>query len=205
MDQQHDDQHTDATEHWEPDEMMISRPKWPKVIGIISIVLGALGLTCGGIGLALAPMSAKLMETTLEGDPLPYGMQVTGIDFLIGGIGLILSGVLLFAGITGVTRRPVTRPLHLTYAICAIPMNIWGILNQMAKQEQNVQWAKDFPNNPMAQSMDPTNNPGAQIGQMIGLGLFLILGLGIPMLYLIWFGLVKTKPEQITGGDEGVY
>ncbi len=201
-----DELETSATEQWEPDELMNPRPKWPKVIGIISIVLGSLGLTCGGLGLVMAPLSASMLKPVLEGDPVPYGMQLGAVDYVIGGIGLLLSILLLVAGIAGATRRPSTRSLHLAYALCAIPMNIWGMMNQMGKQALNEQWAQDYPNNPMAQGMDPSSNPGTQIGQMVGLVVFLLLGIGIPALYLIWFGLIKTKPEQVTGDDaEAVY
>ncbi len=200
-----DEHESNATEQWEPDELMNPRPKWPKVIGIISIVLGALGLTCGGIGLLMAPFSAKMMGPMLEGDPLPYGMQLGPVDYAIGGIGLLLSLLLLVAGIAGVTRRPSTRSLHLGYALCALPMNIWGMMNQMGKQALNVQWAQDYPNNPMAPGMDPTNNQAAQITQIATLALMIVLGIGIPALYLIWFGLIKTKPEQVTGDEEAVY
>jgi len=199
------EQESTASEQWEPDELMNPRPKWPKVIGVISIVLASLGLTCGGIAMVLAPMSGKFMNAALKGDPMPYGMKFTGVDIAIGGIGLLLSVVLLFAGISAVTRRPITRPLHLTYALCAIPLNIWGALNQMGKQALNEQWAQDYPNNPMAQGMNGGGASGAQIGQIIGLVLLIVLGIGIPLFYLIWFGLVKTKPEQITGDEEGVY
>jgi hypothetical protein len=198
-----DQEINEPTEHWEPVDLQ-ERPKWPKVIGIISIVFGALGLTCGGIGLVAAPLSAGLMENALEGDPLPYGMEFTGVDYAIGGVGLVMSVVLLIAGITAVTRRPLTRSLHLIYGACGIPLNVWSMLNQMGKQELNQQWAQEFPNNPMAANMSG-NGPGAMIGQVIALVLMLVLGFGVPIFYLIWFGLVKTKPEQITGGDEGVY
>jgi len=199
------EEQTQATEQWEPDELMNPRPKWPKVIGVISIVLGALGLTCGGLGMVMVPFSSKMLEPMLEGDPVPYGMQFTGLDIVVGLLGLLLSLLLLFAGITATTRRPITRPLHLTFAICSIPLNIWSALNQINKQALNEQWAQDFPNNPMAQGMSGSSNAGAQIGQVVGLVMLLIFGIGIPLFYLIWFGLLKTKPEQITGEEEGVY
>ena len=188
---------------WE-DVDQLERPKWPKVVGVISILLASLGLTCGGFGLIMAPLSGTLMKGALDGDPLPYGMHMTVLDYAISGLGLTMSVVLLFAGITAVTHRPLTRVLHLVYAGVVIPLGIWSYLNQMSKQELNMQWAQEYPNNPMAQGMSGSN-PGTVIGQVIGLTFFLILGIGIPLFYLIWFGLVKTRPEQITGSDEGVY
>ena len=200
-----DEEYTDATEQWEPDELMNPRPKWPEVIGIISIVLAGLGLTCGGIGIIWQGFVAPgFMEQALDGDPFPDAMRLNGVDYTIGGAGLVLSLVLLFAGIACVTHRPVARIMHLVYAGCSIPLNIGSYLNQMAKAESMQQWAQDYPNNPISQSMDPSN-PMAAIGQIVGLVLFMLLGLGIPLFYLIWFGLLKTKPEQMTGDEEGIY
>ena len=131
-------------------------------------------------------------------------MKLNAVDYAIGGSGFILALVLLFAGIACVTHRPSTRIMHLVYAGISIPLNIVSYLNQMAKQESLQQWAQDYPDNPIAQSMDPSN-AAAAIGQIVGLVFFMLLGIGIPLFYLIWFGLLKTKPIQITGDDEGIY
>ena len=195
---------TEATEQWEPDELMNPRPKWPKVIGVISILYGVFGLTCGGIGLATAPIITGLMKTPLEGDPIPYGMVMHAVDYIIGGLGIALAASLLMGGITAVTHRPVTRTLHLVYAIGVLPLSVWSYLNQVGKQELNLQWAEEFPNNTIAQGMNG-QNPGQAIGELVGLVLFILLGIGVPVFYLIWFGLIKTKPEQITGDEEGIY
>jgi len=200
-----DENETTATEHWETDELMNPRPKWPKVIGIISIAFAAFGLTCGGLAMVWAGLVAPgFMEQALEGDPYPDGMKLNAIDYAIGGSGFILALVLLFAGIACVTHRPSTRIMHLVYAGVSIPLNIVSYLNQMAKQESIQQWAQDYPNNPIAQSMDPSN-AGAAVGQIIGLVFFMLLGIGVPLFYLIWFGLLKTKPIHITGDDDGIY
>jgi len=192
-----------ATEQWEEAELLV-RPKWPKVIGIISIIWGALGLTCGGIGSAFAVVMPSLLESQLDGDPVPQGMLMHGPDYLLLAIGLSLTALLIFAGITAVSYRPLTRPLHLIYAGCSLPITVLNYLNQTAKQASIQDWAVEYPNNPIAQSMDPSN-PTASIGPIIGLVMLIVLGFGVPAFYLIWFGLIKTKPEQITGGDEGVY
>ena len=205
MDEQYTSEgETGATEQWEPDELMNPRPKWPKVIGVISILFGTLGLTCGGIGLAWAGIAPGFLEQALEGDPFPDGMKMHAVDYAIGGLGLLLALLLLVAGITCVTHRPITRVMHIAYGCCGFPLSIWSYLNQMAKQEALQQWAQDYPNNPIAQGMDPSN-PAAAVGQIIGLVVFVLLGLGIPAFYLVWFGLIKTRPEQITGDEEGIY
>lgn len=206
MEEQNLDQFESTQEpvsQWEEAELL-QRPKWPKVVGVVSILLASFGLTCGGFGLIMAPLSGSLMSGALNGDPLPYGMEIHALDYAIGGFSLLLSVLLLFAGIAAVTYRPLTRVLHLSYAGVIIPLGIWSYLNQLAKQELNMQWAQEFPNNQMAQSFNGSG-AGAAIGQIVGLVIFILLGVGLPLFYLIWFGLIKTKAEQITGGDEGVY
>ena len=37
-------------------------PKWPKVVGIISIIWALVGLTCGGRGMASSFLLAPMME-----------------------------------------------------------------------------------------------------------------------------------------------
>jgi hypothetical protein len=190
-------------DEWESIQV-IDRPKWPLVIGIISIIWGGLWLLCGGLGLAFLPFSANLMERALEGDPVPYGIVPTATDYTIAVLGVLGSLLLLFAGIMAVSRRPLTRPLHLVYGVITIPLSLWSYMNQMSKAALNAKWAEEFPNNPMAAGMGADSTQAAA-GQVVGLVMTILLGVCIPLFYLIWFGLIKTRPEQITGGDEGVY
>lgn len=201
-------EHVEHTESGSVDEwesiQVVDRPKWPVVIGIVSIIWGGLWLLCGGLGLAFLPLSAGFMEQALEGDPMPYGMVPVATDYVIAVLGLLGSLLLLFAGIMAVSRRPITRPLHLVYGVMTIPLSLWSYLHQMSKAALNAEWAKEFPNNPMAQGMSADSGQAAA-GQVIGLVMTILLGVCIPLFYLIWFGLIKTKAEQVTGGDEGVY
>ncbi len=198
-------QETNATEQWEPDELMNPRPKWPKVIGVISIIIASFGLVCGGVGLAIAPFAGTMVEGMLDGDPMPDGLKMHTLDYAIGGARLIFAAILLIAGITCVMHHPITRMLHLFYALCMIPLNIGNYLNGIAKMESLQVWAQQYPNNDYAKSLDPANNPMAGGQEMMMLLLLILFGIGIPAFYLIWFGLIKTKPEQIIGDEEGIY
>ena len=195
------EQDTAVVDEWESLEISV-RPRWPKVIGIISIVWGSLGLVCGGVGTAWAVVAPSFMEQALDGDPMPDGMKMHAADYGIMGLSLGLALLLLFAGIAAVSYRPVTRMMHLTYGLASFPVVIWSYLNNNAKQASLQEWAQQYPDNPVSQSMQ---GQGAAAGQLVGLVLLILLGFGVPLFYLIWFGLLKTKPEQITGGDEGVY
>ena len=199
------EQESTAVDQWEQIEIQ-DRPRWPKVIGVISIVWGSLGLVCGGLGLIATPFTPMMMDAALEdGQPTPYGMVPTATDYAIGGLGVGLAILLLFAGIACVSYRPVTRVMHLLYAAASIPVVVWGYMNQTHKADLNAQWAKEFPDSPLAPGFEQSATGAAATGQLIGLAVLIVLGMGVPLFYLIWFGLVKTKPEQITGGDEGVY
>lgn len=199
------EQESTAVDQWETLEIQ-NRPRWPKVVGIISIVWGSLGLVCGGLGLVATPFMPKILAASLEdGQPVPYGLVPTATDYAIGGLSLGLAVLLLFAGIACVSYRPVTRAMHLLYAGVSIPAVVWGYMNQMHKAELNAQWAREFPDSPMASGFDQSSAGAGMMGQVFGLALLIVLGMGFPLFYLIWFGLIKTKPEQVTGGDEGVY
>ena len=193
-----------SVDQWESIEV-VHRPRWPKVIGIFSIVWGSLGLCCLGLGTAWGVVAPGLVKGQLNGAPMPSGMQMQGTDWALMVISLGMAVLLIFAGITATSYRPNTRIMHLLYGLISIPLVVWSYIHNSAKQESLRAWAEQYPDNPIAQSMDPSQNPGAAVGQILGLVLMIVLGFGIPIFYLVWFGLIKTRPEQITGGDEGVY
>lgn len=195
-----DDQYSDDAPQ-DPD--FLPPPLWPKVLGIVSIVLGAFGLVCGGLGLLMAPVMGGIVGGQLNGAPLPDAWKVGPIDIAIGVVGLVLSIVLLFAGILLVGRSPKARMLHLLYAVPAIPVNIAGYINQMSKQDSLKQWAVDYPDNPIAQEI---NKQGASqmFGEICGLSIFMALGLLFPLFIFVWFAAIKVRPEQITGTQDGI-
>lgn len=183
-------------------------PKWPKALGIVSIAIAVFGLLCGGLGLAVAPVMGGMMESQLGGAPLPDAWKVGPVDLALGIAGLLLSVVLLFAGITLLARSPTGRLLHLVYAIPAIPLNIYAYINSLNKQASLEQWAVDHPDNPIAQginSQDPAQAAGQLFGEICGMTMFLGLGVLFPLFLFVWFVAIKVRPEQITGTQDGVY
>lgn len=191
-------------EHAHDTDLFVEPPLWPKVIGFVCIGMASLGLCCGGFGIALSPFLSGMMSSQMNGDPLPPTMRFDAIDYAITGVGLALSVVLLFGGIFLVGRRPIGRQLVLLYSVPAMGISIVQILRGFSKQAAAEQWARDFPDNPMAQAIS-SGDPTQQIGQWIGLAFGLMLGVGFPLFLFVWFAAVKTKPEQITGTEQGVY
>ena len=183
-------------------------PKWPKALGIVSIAIASFGLVCGGLGLAAAPLMGGFMEEQLKGAPLPDAYKMGPVDLTLGIAGLLLSVVLLFAGITLLARSPTGRLLHLVYAIPAIPLNIYAYIHSLNKQASLEQWAIDHPDNPIAQGInqqDPAQAAGQMFGEICGMTMFLGLGVLYPLFLFVWFVAIKVRPEQITGSQDGVY
>jgi hypothetical protein len=182
----------------------IAPPLWPKVIGFICIGFAGLGLCCGGVGVAVMPFMSGMMSSQMNGDPLPPTMRFGAIDYAVTAAGLALSVLLLFGGIFLVGRRPIGRLFVLVYSVPAMGVSIFQIVHGFSKQAATEQWAIDYPNNPMAQQIN-SGNPMQQIGPLIGMVFGLVLGVGFPLFLFVWFAAIKTKPEQITGTEEGVY
>ncbi|MFI4897722.1 MAG: hypothetical protein ACIARR_07840 [Phycisphaerales bacterium JB059] len=197
-------QDTPPTVHNDTDGFdLADPPKWPKVVGAISIVWALLGLTCGGIGLASPAFVAPLMESQLDGDPLPPTMVLTTTDYALAAFGLLLAVLLMIGGVTLLMRKPIARPLHILYGLGAIPSLVVSTLLNFSKQEAALQWAKDYPDNPMAQQMN-AGGPGQAIGVIITLVIILFF-MTYPLFCVIWFALVKNKREHLTGGVEEVF
>ncbi len=197
------DDHTPPTQ-FDADEFDLhTPPKWPKVVGIISIVWALLGLTCGGLGMASPILMGGLLSSQLDGAPLPPTMVLTPMDYVLGVFGLALAVLLFIGGIQTIIRRPIGRAMHLVYGLGAIPSIIYSTVSSFSKQEATKQWAQDYPDNPMAESIN-AGGPDQTIGMIIGLVIILFF-MTYPLFCVIWFGLIKTKHEQMTGGAEDMY
>lgn len=166
-------------------------PAWPKVVGIISIVLASLGLTCGtcGVGmLAFLPQILKMAEQQMGPAPTVMfpGPMLVGITAL----GVLWSVVLMVAGIMTVKRKPAGRIAHLLYAPVSVLLTIVSTAVNWQYQSGVSAWAAANPTDKWAQQHNST-------GSFVGMAIGVIIGLGWPIFLLIWFGVVKTRPEQM--------
>jgi hypothetical protein len=177
-------------------------PSWPKWIGGLAIAWGGIMLTCTGIGMVMLPMQAKFMGPMIEGAPMPDAFIVKPMDWAMMGVGLVMTFFLLFGGIFCVMRNPISRILILIWAIPSIPMSIYSFMVQMDKQASLQEWAKQYPDTQYAQMLNQSGAMGQQVGQIIGLVFTILLGVVVPAFFIIWFGFIKTKPEQMTGSEE---
>jgi len=178
-----------------PDEQ--PRPKWPKVIGIISISWGGLGLVCGGCGLLALAFMPTLMGGQFKPEDLPPSMKFNAMQWGIAGFGMIMTVVLVAAGITCVKRLPMARWLHLVCAIAGFPQVALSVYNQVQTNAVMEQWVRENPSSPFAKGFSPT-------GAMFGMIVTVVLGLAYPLFLLVWFGLIKRKPEDFGPPDEPI-
>lgn len=195
----HSEQLTEPIDTHEDDLDRRPPPSWPKWIGGLAIAFGALFFTCGGLGAAMAPFQAKMMEGLLDGAPMPDGMVFHTQDWVLLGVGIISSLMLLFGGIFCVMRVPLSRVLILIWGVVSIPLSLYQYTRQMDKQESIRQWAQQYPDTQYGQMLNAQGATGQQIGEIAALVLTVLFGILIPAFFLLWFGFIKTKPEQFLG------
>jgi len=177
-------------------------PGWPKVVGTISTVFAALGLVCGGlgaVGVFLQPTMMGSAAGQMEGGMPPQMTQVNHTLLVATIIGLAWAVFLLVGSIMCLLRKPVARPLLLAYAVGAIIITLWSVSVQMGIQDGIEQWVQDNPDADFSQNY---SSSGQATGQLVGLVVGLTISLSWPAFCLFWFGFIKTKPEDFTGGAD---
>lgn len=181
----------DAREGFEADGWR-EPPRWPKVVGIISIVWGAIGLVCNGIGLVGGLLTPTLMQSAasqMEGGVPPQYQQVNPLMVGVSVLGAIMAVVLIVAGILTVNRKPAGRMAHLVVALVSLLVLIAYIPVQWSMNEGIAQWVRENPDAQFSQ----TYSPGPAI---IGMAFGVVIGAAWPVFSLIWFGALKKRPEQ---------
>ncbi|GJQ30944.1 MAG: hypothetical protein HBSAPP03_28280 [Phycisphaerae bacterium] len=174
--------------------------KWPKTVGVISIVWAGLGLVCGGclpvVGIAAMSMIPPEMKAEF-----PPNMAGTPALWGLGVIGLLNALLLLIAGIITIRRNPIGGPVHLVYACLAVVLFAGSMFLQFQNQEALARWAAENPGTQFAKQM---NMPGQKIGTYVGMAFGAVLGLAYPVFLLVWFGAVKRGASAWPPRDEGV-
>lgn len=178
--QDHDAAAFEGDELYEP-------PRWPKVIGTISIVWGAMGLMCGGCMLGMGIMMPTMVKSVeAQQGPMPDVMKPTLLQLVVGGIGLIVPIILIVAGIMTVARKATGAMLHLVYAVAGLISTIAYTAISLPHQAQLAEWVQQNPTDPWAKQA----NPG--LGWAI-FSIITLISLAYPVFCLIWFGAVKRR------------
>lgn len=184
--------------------LLAEPPKWPKVIGIISIVLGALGFTCIGLQTASIFFQEQLMGLAAQGTNAPPPPTMEPTPALIGAsvLGILLNVLLIAAGIATLARSPKGRTLHLVYAVVSIISSFAGsYVGIQAQQAYNADmdaYAEQYPESIFAQQhvQSAEMRPIMQLG---GVAVSLVIALSWPLFCLIWFTLSKRGKSDMKG------
>ncbi len=170
-------------------------PRWPKAVGITSIIVGSFWLLCGGCGIAyfaMIPWFSKMAEQQIGG-PMPAVMYPPLVQYVLMAAGMLLDVLLIFAGVLTLSRNPAGRTLHLAYGVLGVittiaggAVGVWQTLRIDAYFKQN-------PGDPWASQ----NN---MMLSLIMVAVLTLIGVAWPLFCLVWFGAVKRTPESMTGG-----
>ena len=159
---------------------------WPKVIGILSIVWGGLGLTCLACGIGGILIGPAMMPPEMREGPLPPSMRIAPWQAGMFAFGFILAILLIVAGVQTMRRNMAGRSLHMLWAAVSILLTLTNIYFGWRQVIEVEQWMRDNPTSPFAK--------GPQLSRGSSMALvFALNGIGLiwPTFLLIWFGLLK--------------
>lgn len=163
-------------------------PSWPKVVGIISICWGALGLLCNGCGVA-SPVLMTMIPENPQAGPMPDIMKPGMGQLVLSGIGLAFAVLLIIAGIATLQRQYAGRMLHLVWGAISILLTFVGVFVALSLIAAQAAWKKANPDSPWAQQMNPFFG-------YIAVAFSVILGGAWPVFCLVWFGMIKKTAES---------
>lgn len=195
-----DETHLPPTEADFLDDDIRPKPAWPKVIGIISIIWGALGLVCNILGTGWMFIQPSFMQSAA--DQMQGGVPPQMLQLQVPLIGLMIFGVvwaivLIVAGAMTAGRKPAGRKAHLVWAIVAMITGVVGTYVNLQYQNGITDWIRDNPSSDFAQQ------PGAGGGgSMIGIVLGLVLAFAWPVFTTVWFLMVKRRDSDLAEGVE---
>lgn len=173
---------------------MIEPPRWPKVVGIISIVLGALYIGCIGCAVVGGVIGQSMMPPQMQQNPPPNGM--TPLAMLSMGLSSLGSVALIIAGGMTLGRRIVGRYIHLAYVAYTLLVFPMGILVQIQNRAAMQVWLQNNPEMAKLPGMSVSTGP---LGLIISISVSVIFGLTYPLFLAIWFGFVKRTQASMTG------
>lgn len=162
---------------------------WPKVIGIISMIWGGIGLSCVGCGGALTAFGSALLPPEMRDGPLPPTMGFNIVNVLNLSVGLIFSILLFSAGLTTLRRSMTGRTLHLFWSMGSIAWIPVGLYLAYYQTQAMKVFLRDNPDSPFAKGGNP------EAGLMIGIAMTVIFAI-YPIFIFIWFMFIKKTKES---------
>ena len=181
-----------------PDEIPPTR--WPKIIGIICLVLGAfgaLGGLCGAIGMVASKSLAKMAEGQPAGPgggPTPAELielstKHQGLMIVLCIVAMLMGGVLIYGGIRLINRRANSRKVLLTWAAIKVVETIGGTwVGFLSAKDQMAL------HNRYAEAGGPSGSTAA-LFSTIALVAGFLMGVSLPIFLGIWLNRPAIKDE----------
>ncbi len=182
------------------------RSKWPKVIGIITIIYASLGMTCQGtsiLGLLLAPVWRAMIGINIEAPPVIQVLAYSSFAIYL------CLGIYLFVGGVRLLRRRAEGVKSLkTWAVMRLVMVIVSFVAGYLTIPANVEMQRNISvsvNEILAESNQPPQPfDEAKVFKQAGIGA--VVGAGLTSIYPIFLGFFlsrkKVDEEIETWADE---
>jgi len=176
---------------------MVSVPQqgetgWPKVIGIIAIVLGSLGVLGGMYGVVSPLLLGWMADMMPPGQATSLAViQEFSIWVVFGSLlGLAVATWLLFGGIALVKRRRSSRKICLGWAVVKMVFVVANTVASFAMAESQMEAMAQDPNLP------PLPAGFASGMAIFGAGFGVCWGWALPVFMLIWFSRSNIKSQM---------
>jgi hypothetical protein len=189
-----------ATPPAPPRSVLTEEPsKWPKVIGIVSIILGSLELLLGVVGTTFMFFTPKLVEMGTQNDPsaaawaeeIDWSITMGTDVFLSAVVGVIWSIVLLTSGVMLVRRSRNARFTNLLWAAIRLFLSAAGIYMTLRNLPRWVEHLETL----SAQGNELATMMLDQANATVSIAIIVILGVPYPLFILVWFLRPKIKRE----------
>ena len=169
--------------------------KWPKVIGIIGIVLASLGLVCGCAGYFAVPLQRWGMQMQAQsGQSNPVAeaqVKIAGQFMVVTNVlltlGMVLTIWLLVSSISLLRRRRKSRVMLIAWAMLSILSLAINIALQI------LMFQATFAE--LARLGESQRAAELWIGVAIGGFFAIVFGLALQVFVLIWFSRKKIVAE----------
>ena len=162
------------------------RSVWPTVIGVISIIVGAMGVTGGLVGL-LQPQPPSSSQPATAPPPGPIRTMLEDMQKVppwyrtatraCGVLFVLLSVLLIVAGLKLIQRRRVGRTLHMAYGAASVASLILSSAMEL--------W--------LVQS--PYLRPPTRLMMLGGWAVSSLVQWPYPLFVLVWFARSKVRQE----------
>lgn len=169
--------------------------RWPGVIGTICIVLGALGMLSSAWGVLQQLFMSRLVAV-VPGQESMIEVYTRWMIPMVGAFapGILVAGVLLYAGIKLVRRRPRARAACLAYAALRIVQGlILAVVTGMMQQELfQVSMAVTAAGSPAAAGIAAPMSAGMAILSVAAVALW---AMAFPIFLIVWFQRPSIRRE----------